>query len=65
MTMYEPDDYYRALRATLKMGVLGDHYGLRFHEEWKNMWHNDRMAFRQLWGKADDWMPPGYPSFWD
>ena len=65
MKFYEPNDYARAGRAVLAMSPFGDRYGMRFHRVWKDMHHNDRMAFRQLMGKGDDWMPPGYPGFWD
>ena len=39
-------------------------YSLQFHNDWRRMSHDERMAWRSEYNKPDTWMPPGYPSFW-
>ena len=39
-------------------------FGLGFHMQWRGMSHNERNKFREEIGKAETWMPPGYPTFW-
>ena len=39
-------------------------YGLGFHYKWRGWAKQQRNAFRTRIGKAETWMPPGYPAFW-
>lgn len=36
-----------------------------FYNKWRQKNHDQRMTYRRTHSKADDWMPEGYPSFWD
>ena len=45
--------------------VGSDLYGVRFHNSWRKTDHCTRQVYRWIHGKAESWMPPGYPSIWD
>ena len=39
-------------------------FGLGFHFKWRGMSRDERNKFREEIGKAETWMPPGYPAMW-